>query len=246
MNLTSILTVLMFLLISCDQNSKTTGNTKIVINETHSSNNNNFESFQANFKPKELDNLKELSEEFNNHYLAKDGSLIEVSQIYKENYLKNLNTENLYYGFITKLPNKSVILTFLKHYGAENVTDGVVIDTTFFISFVFSDSGKFQSSFRSFGSNLTGEPPTYNMTSTFEHENDKLIITNYEYSTGRSYSEAMLLPGSDSVYQADLLMTEYFLNYSTNKIVLINKSRSAAKVVETQRNPLPIFLRPVN
>lgn len=230
---------------SCNQNSKTTDNTKIVTNDTHSSNDYNFEDFLVNFKPKTINNLKELGEEFNNHYLAKDGSLIEVPQNYKENYLKNFNTDNLYYGFITKLPNKSLILTFLKHYGAENVADGQVIDTTFFVSLVFSDSGKLQSSFRSFGSNLTGEPPTYNMTSTFEYENDKLIITNYEYSTGRSYSEARPLPGSDSIYQADLTLTKYYLNYTTNKIVLINKSKSIAKVVESYRNPLPVYLRAV-
>ena len=124
--------------------------------------------------------------------------------------------------------------------------DGDVIDTTFFVSLVYSATGKFQSSFRSFGSNLTGEPPTYNMRSTFKQENDKLIITNYEYSTGRNYSDAMLINGSDSIYQADLLITKYYLNYSTNKIELVNMLKSTAKVVETHRNPLPVYLRPLN
>lgn len=244
--LTSISYVLVLFLIGCNQDSKTTNNTKIATNDIGSSSEDDFASFQANFKPKELENLKELSEEFNNHYLANDGSLIEVSKTFKEKFLKDLNTENLYYGFITKITNKSLILTFLKHYGAENVIDGEVIDTTFFVSIVYSGSGEYQCSFRTFGSNLSGEPPTYNMRSTFEHENDKLIITNYEYSIGTSYSEAMPLPGSDSIYQADLTMTKYYLNYATNKIVAINKSKSKVKVVESNRNPLPVYLRPVD
>ena len=237
---------IVFFLISCNQNPKTVDNKELVTNETKINDDDSFESFKTNFRPKALNVLNEFGKEFNNHYLAKDDSLIEVAQFYKENFLNNLNTENLYYGFKTKLPNKSVILTFLKHYGAENANDGEVIDTTFFVSVVFSESGKFQSIFRSFGSNLTGEPPTYNMTSTFGYENDKLIITNYEYSTGKSYSEAMPLPDSDSIYLADLTQTKYYLNYSTDEIVLINKSKSTAKVVESYRSPLPVYLRPID
>lgn len=238
--------LLVFFLLSCNQSSKTSDNTKLVTNEAQSINEYDFEKFQANFKPKSLLNIKELFEEFNNHYLAKDGSLIEVPQNFKEKYLKNLNTDNLYYGFITKLPNNSVLLTFLKHYGAENAINGEVIDTTFFVSRVYSDIGEYQSSFRCFGSNLTGELPTYNMKSTFELENDKLIITNYEYSIGKSYSEAKPIPNCDSIYQADLMMTKYYLKYTTNEIVLISKSRRNVKVVEYYRNPLPVILKPVD
>jgi hypothetical protein len=245
-NITSTLFLLVFFLISCNQNSKTVDKINTDVKDTNSKNNIDFEEFQANFKYKALENLNELGESFNNHFLANEDTLNEVSKIHKENYLKNLNTENIYYGFKTKLPNKSIILTFFKHFGAENAKDGLVIDTSFFVSLVFNESGKFQSHFRCFGSNLTGEPPTYNMSSTFKQENDKLIITNYEYSTGQSYAEVVPLPGSDSIYQADLTVTKFYLDYKTSNVILISKSRSTAKVVESYRNPLPVYLRPVD
>jgi hypothetical protein len=244
-SLIGIFLISVFSLISCNQISKTANKSKIVKSESLSSGDNNFELFKANFKSIALDKLKELGEEFNNHYLAKDDTTLEVSQAYKEMYLKNLNTEYTYYGFKTELTNKSVILTFLNHYGAVNAKDGEVIDTSFFVSLVFSDSGKFQSSFRSFGSDLSGAPPTYNMTSTFDHENDRLIVTNYEYSIAKSPSEVKPMPGSDSIYLADLTTTKYYLNYATNKVVPINRIRSKAKVVFCFRNPLPVYLRPI-
>jgi hypothetical protein len=245
-NLIIVFLVMVFFLISCNQNSRTADNTKVASSESFSSKDAIFERFQANFEQIAHDNLNELGLKFNNYYLAKDNNLVEVSQIYKESFLKNLNHEYIYYGFKTELPNKSIILTFLKHYGAENVTLGEVIDTTFFVSHVYNSSGEFQSSFRSFGSNLAGEPPTYNMISTFDYDGDRLIITNKEYSTGKSYSEAKPLPGSDSIYLADLTTTKYYLDYSTNKVVLINKLKSKAKVVESYRNPLPVIFKPID
>ena len=93
LNLVGVFFVTILLLVSCNQNSKSADNTKIVTNEIDSSNSgNDFESFQANFEPLALDNLKELGEQFNNHYLANDNSLIEVSQIYKERYLDRKST----------------------------------------------------------------------------------------------------------------------------------------------------------
>lgn len=243
-SLIGLFLILTFSLIGCNQNSKTVDSSKIVKNEILSSGDSNFERFKANFKPITLDNLKEFGVEFNDRYLANDDTTLEVSQGYKESYLKNLNTEYTYYAFKTELPNKSVILTFCKHYGTENVTEEV-IDTTFFVSLVFSDLGNFQSSFRSFGSNISGTALTYNMTSNFENEKDKLIITNYEYSIGKSPYDVMPIAGSDSIYLADLTITKYYLNYNTNKVNPINKSRSKAKVVMHYRNPLPVYLRPI-
>jgi hypothetical protein len=237
--------VLVFIFVSCKHNLKPADKTIIIANESEVVGYNDFEHFLASFKPLAINNLNDLGLLFNDHYLAKDNALVEVSQKHKEVYLRNLNNEYMYYGFKTELPYTSVMLTFLKHYGADNLTGGDVIDTTFFVSHVFSGSGELQSSFRSFGSNLTGEPPTYNMISTFEHEDERLIIINNEYSTGLSYSEATPLPGSDSIYQADLTRTIYHLNYNTNEIVLVNKLKSKAKVVESTRNPLPAILKPV-
>lgn len=238
--------VLVFFLISCNQKQKNSENNKLVKYDSLSIGNKDFEDFQAHFRPISLEHFNELGDEFNNHFLANEDTLVEVSNAYKVNYLKNMNTENIYYGFKTKLPNKSVILTFYKHYGAENMSNEEVIDTTFFSSLVFSESGKPLSSFRSFGSNLTGIPPTYNMTSTFEYENNRLIFTNYEYSTGKSYSEAQPLSGSDSIYMADLTLSKYCLDFTTNKIDLINLLKRKVKVVETCRNPLPTYLKPVD
>jgi hypothetical protein len=244
LNILGLFLVALFALINCNQTSKKNDD-KVAQKETLSYIDSNFESFKTKFKPLALDNLKELDEKFNNQYLAYDDTSLEVSQVHKEKYLKNLNSKYIYYGFKTELPNKSVILTFLMHYGAENSKDGEVIDTSFFVSLVFSDSGMLQSNFRSFGSNHTGEPPTYNMKSTFVNESDRLIITNYEYSIGKNNYEAKPITGSDSIYLADLTLTKYYLNYNSNEVILINKSRSKAKVVEHYRNPFPVYLRPL-
>lgn len=236
--------VLVFILVSCNQNSKPFDNTEISTTNPVSNNNDDFEHFQSNFEPLSFDDFKNLEIKFNSHFLANDDSLIKVPSTYKS-FLKNLNTERLYYGFKTKLPNKSVMLTFLIHNDAETNNESV-IDTTFFISNVYSESGEFRSSFRTFGSNLAGEPPTYNMRSSFENDGNKLIITNYEYSTGKNYSEAQLLPGTDSIYLADLTKTTYYLNYTNNKVVLVNKSKSKTKVIESYHNPLPVYFKPLD
>lgn len=235
--------ILTLSLIGCNQTPKTVDNSKIIKDEPPCD--SNFERFKANFKPIALDNLKKLGVEFNDRFLVMYDTTLEVQKAYKESYLKNLNMKYAYYGFKTELPNKSIMLTFLNHYGAEDVKDGEVIDTSFFLSLVFNGSGKLQSSFRTFGSNLTGEPPTYNMKSAFEYEENKLIITNYEYSIGKNLYEAKPMPGSDSIYMADLTTTKYYLSYATNEIVPINKSRSKAMVVMHYRNPLPVYLKPI-
>jgi len=240
-NLINYFWVFPFFLISCSQNPTKAVDNKSVINEQQFIN-KDFVRFQSKFKTMTLDKFKELGDEFNKHYLANDGGLIEVAKVYKENYIKKMNSENLYYGFKTELPNKSVILTFLKHFGAENNNENEVIDTTFFISIVYSDLGKTLCSFRTFGSNLSGEPPTYNMTSTFDFEKNKLIINNYEYSTGKSYAEA-IPSGKDSILIANLVVTKYSLDFTTNKINMINRVRRKAKVIETYPESYPVYLK---
>ena len=230
--------VLVLFFISCGHNSTKTDNKSV--------DNNDFVRFQNNFKPLTLDNFQLLGEKFNKIYLANEDSLNKVESIYQKNFLSNMDPEYLYYGFKTVLPNKSIVLTVENHYGESKMRDnGEVIDTTFFTSIVYSDLGKPLCSFRTFGSNLTGEPPTYNMTSTFEIENNKLVITNYEYSTGKSYAKANLITGSDSIYLADLTISKYSLNYTTNKIDFINRLKRKAKVVETCCDP-PTYLKPIN
>lgn len=237
--------VSMFFLTSCGHNYETIKNTTTITVVTNSGE-NDFDKFLTYFKPLPLENLNELSKKFNNHYLANDDSLIKLPEIYKKHFPVHLYTKSMYYGFITKLPNNSLILTFLQHFSTKNKLDDLVLDTTYFVSHVFDDKGAFQCSFRSFGSNLAGEPPTYNMTSTFRYDNDKLLITNYEYSIGNSYSDAMLIPGSDSIYQANVVTTSFYLDFKINEIVAIDRYLSKIKVVEVTRNPLPVYLKPID
>lgn len=226
--------------IGCNQSPKT------AIDETNSNNEKNFEQFKTNFKSINLYNLKKLGEEFNNHFMANEDSLIEVSQNCKSCFLTGFNTDNIYYGFKTLLPNKSVILTFFKHYGTKMNEDGEVIDTSYFVSFVFNNLGLLKSNFRSFGSNLTGVPPTYNMTSTFKYKDDGLIITNYEYSTGKNYGEAIPLSDTVPIYEANLIKTTYYLSYKSNEVKLINKIKSKTKVLEYYPDESPVYLKPID
>ncbi|MES2485742.1 MAG: hypothetical protein V4581_07320 [Bacteroidota bacterium] len=248
-NFACFLVALCFL-ISCNKNSETINdrtdsadNPDTIISNDDDS---NFERFQSNFKPISIDNFQNLEEEFKNHFLANDDSLINVLPTYKASFLKNINTEDIYYGFKTKLPNKSVILTFLIHTGPYKMTDAeVIVDTTFCISHVYSQSGELKSSFRTFGSNLTGAPPTYNMRSTFENKGNKLIITNYEYSIGKSYGEAQLLSDTEEIYMADVTKTKYYLDYTSDKLVPVSELKSKAKVMEYYPETLPVYLKPL-
>jgi len=241
-NLINYFWVFPFFLINCSQNPTKAVDNKSIINEQQFIN-KDFVRFQSNFKTMTLDKFKELGDEFNKHYLPNEDSLITVENKYKRIFLIKVNTDYIYYGFKTELPNKSIVLTFLNHNGESKMREnGVVIDTTFFTSIVYNNSGKPLCSFRTFGSNLTGEPPTYNMTSTFEVEKNKLVINNYEYSTGKSYAEA-IPSGKDSILIANLVVTKYSLDFTTNKINMINRVRRKAKVIETYPESYPVYLK---
>jgi len=241
LNILGLFLIGLFALLNCNQTSKKNDD-KVVQNEALSNIDNNFEIFKTKFKPIALDKLKELGVEFNNYLVIYDTTL-EVSKAYKESYLKNMSTKYMWYGFKTELPNKSIMLTFLNHYGNDNFNEGEEIDTSFFVSYIFNESGKFQSRFRIFGSDLSAQMPSYNMVSKFEYENDRLIITNFEYSVGKSPSEIGPIPGSDSIYLANMTTTKYYLDFTTNKIIPINKMKSKAKVVYVIQSPC--YLKPI-
>ena len=229
---------------SCNQNKLKGSNIKNgSTNETNSMN-NNFDDYLLNFKSIEISNLSNLRNIFNEHYLANEDSLVEVSSKYKNIFLKSVKADFAYYGFQTKLPNKSFILTYLIHCGNEiNDINEEIIDTTFLNSFIYNDKGNLISSIKIFGSNLTGIPPTYNMVSTFSISNDSLVINNYEYSTGKDYSSVITVPGSDSILVANLTISKYRLNLHTNAFSLITRNKQKAKVIEVYQNPLPVYLK---
>jgi len=235
--------VLIFVLISCIQNPTKSVDNKSTRNEYQSNKNDDFVHFQSKFKLITLDKLQELGDQFNRRYLSNEDSLINVENKYRTKYIIDINSDYIYYGFKTELPNKSIVLTYLNHSGESRMRkSGEVIDTTFFTSIVYSASGIPLCSFRTFGSNLTGEPPTYNMTSIFEIEKNKLVITNYEYSTGKSYAEVAAL-GDDSIHTADLEMTKFSLDFTTKKISIINRIRRKATVIETYPETYPVYLK---
>ena len=242
-NLIICVWILAIILISCNQNPTKSGDNKSGIIESQSNLGNDFLRFQKNFKLIQIDRFKELGNEFNKRYLPNEDSLIKVENKYKKSYIINLNSEYLYYGFKTELPNKSIVLTYLNHSGESKIREnGELIDTIFFTSIVYSNSGKPLCSFRTFGSNLTGEPPTYNMTSTFEIEKNKLVISNYEFSIGKSYAEVAAL-GNESIHAANLVVTKFYLDFLTNKISVINRIRRKAKVMEIYPESYPVYLK---
>lgn len=226
--------IIVLTIISCGQIQKK--------DEVKSSNNskdvnNDFEIFSSKFKLLEVEQLSKLGYIFTNKYLANEDSLILIDKKFKEKFLLDINASSVYYGFKTPLQNQAIILTVLNHQEESYLNkDGEPIDTTFLTSIVYSNSGKILSSFRIFGSNMTGVPPTYNLTSKFEFEKNKLVINNYEYSTGKSYANCNFIP-EDTLCKADLTVTKLYLDYSTNKIKVVNKSKKKTKVRESYSSP---------
>ncbi len=205
--------------------------------------NNDFEIFTSKFKLLEVEHLSNLSDIFTNKYLASEDSLILIDNEFKKKFLPNIDTTLVYYGFKTPLQNKAIILTVLNHQKESYLNkDGELIDTTFLTSIVYSNSGKLLSSFRIFGSNLTDVPPTYNLTSKFEFEKNKLVISNYEYSTGKSYASCNFKT-EDTLCIADLTVTKLYLDYNANTIKVINKLKKTAKVRESYSSPT--YLEPI-
>lgn len=226
--------IIVLTIISCGQIQK-----KDEVKSSSKSNaiNNDFEMFSSKFKLLEVEHLAKLGDMFTNKYLASDDSLILISQEFKKKFLPDINSSFVYYGFKTPLQNQTIILTVLNHQKESYLNkDGELIDTTFFTSIVYSNSGKLLSSFRIFGSNLTDVPPTYNLRSKLEFEDNKLVINNYEYSTGKSYASCNFIP-EDTLCIADLTVTRLYLDYSTNTVKVVNKSKKKTKVRESYSSP---------
>lgn len=202
-----------------------------------------FEEFISKFKLLEINNISNLEDEFTYKYLASDDGLIPIDKKFKEKFLFGIDTSYVYYGYKSPLQNKAIILTVLNHQKETYLNiDGELIDTTFLTSIVYSNSGKPLCHFRIFGSNLTDVPPTYNLTSKFEFEKDKLVINNYEYSTGKSYANCNFIP-EDTLCIADLTVTNIYLDYNTNTIAVINTLKKKTKVRESYTSP--VYLEPV-
>lgn len=204
-----------------------------------------FDKFKSKFKLLVITDFYTSDSSILNNYVTsqKDG-FVAVEEKYKKEFLPNIDTTYIYYGYKTELPNKCTILKFINHCGKETPVDSYeVIDTVFITNVIYNNSGEILGLFRTFGSNLTGEPPTYSMKSTFEYKKDKLIISNNEYSTGKSYMDADRIEGNDSLYHADLTVTKFFIDYNTGKIKLLEKSKKKIIVAESATS---IFLRPMN
>lgn len=231
-------------LFSCSQPAKYLQDSKSTLHENTMQNGTLFEEFISKFKQISLADLNNLESEFNNNFLAKEYQLEEVADTFKLSFLEDVNTKYIYYGFVTELPNKSKLITFLNHYGAKDNRSGEVVDTTFFESIIYDFEGEFQCSFKSFGSNLTGAPPTYNMVSTFEFEKDRLIIINKEFSTGTSYGQSEPISSQEpTVYQANLVVKKYQFKYESNEISLIDNSTGKIKVEEFYPDTQPVYLK---
>lgn len=226
--------IIVLSIISCGQIQK-----KDEVKSTNNLNtaNNDFEIFSSKFKLLEVEHLSELGETFTNKYLASEDSLILIDDEFKNKFLPCIDTTLVYYGFKTPLQNHAVILTVLNHRKEKYLnSDGELIDTTFLTSIVYSNSGKLLSTFRIFGSNLTDVSPTYNLKSIFEFDKDKLVVNNYEYSTGKTYASCNFIP-KDTLCIADLTVTNLYLDYSTNTIKALKKLKKKTKVRESYSSP---------
>ena len=205
-----------------------------------------FESFKSKFKPLKIEELSNLWPYLNNYLIATDNRYREVDKEFKSIFLRNIDTTYVYYGYKTELLNKITLLSFINHCGANTSSDeSLVIDTTFVTSIIFDSIGNQLGNFRLFGTNLTGEPPTYNMTSKFEFKTDKIYIHNYEYSTGKSYSE-VVNNNTDSILNANLIITSFFIDYKTGKIANFEKINQKAKVMEVYSGSAPVYLKAIN
>jgi len=239
--------IFMTLLVSCNRHATNEKNfvQDSVFSGKDDLTKSDFDKFKSKFKPLVIsDFYRADSAILNNYVTSPEEDFVVVEEKYKKEFLTNVDTTYIYYGRRTELPNKCTILKFINHCGKKTPIDSYeVIDTTFITNIIYNDSGKMLGHFRTFGSNLTGEPPTYSMKSTFEYKQDKLIITNYEYSTGKSYMDADRIVGNDSLYHADLIVAKFLLDYNTGKIELLKRSKKKAIVAESASS---IFLRPMN
>nr|WP_321436737.1 hypothetical protein [uncultured Bacteroides sp.] len=239
--------IFMTLLVSCNRQTTCEKNfvQDSVSSEKGDLTKSDFDKFKSKFSPLVIsDFYRADSSILNNYATSSDDDFVVVEEKYKKEFLPNVDTTYIYYGYKTELPNKCTILKFINHCGKKTPIDSYeVIDTTFITNIIYNNSGKILGLFRTFGSNLTGEPPTYSMKSTFEYKKDKLIISSHEYSTGKSYMDADRIVGNDSLYQADLIVTKFLIDYNTGKIKILVKSKKKAIVAESSSS---IFLRPMN
>lgn len=242
------------MLLSCNKNSKK--NVQIKVQDSaqiakRSLHNKEFENFKLKFKSLKISDISLLSNFFDKYQTSDEHSFTEVESQYKKNFLKCVDTKYIYYGYKTEVPNGNVILSFINHHGKNTaIDDPEVIDTTFVTSVIYDSSGNCLESFRTFGSNITAIPPTYNMNSTFKVKEDRLSITNYEYSTGASYEKIVKFTAgssdADSVFSANLIITSFYIDYKTNKIITTSKIKKKTKVIESYSKSKNIYLKPID
>jgi len=130
---------------------------------------NDFEIFKSKFKPLKIKNISSLSTFYDTYQTTADNEFTKVESQYKKIFLQEIDTTYVYYGYQTEMPNGNVILSVINHCRQPTPVDNPdeIIDTTFLTSVIYDNSGNFLATFRTFGSNMTGVPPTYNMVSTF-------------------------------------------------------------------------------
>jgi len=238
--------IFMTLLVSCNRQ---TTNEKNFVQGTVSSGKgdltkSDFDKFKSKFKPLDIKDLSSLAAFLSTYLISSDKCFEVVENNFRKVYLQGVDTSLIYYGYKIELPNKSSILTFLNHCSTKTAIDAPeVIDTTFVTMVFYNASGNRLGNLRLFGSNLTGTPPTYNMMSTFKFKKDGLVICNYEYSTGNNYND-VVHSNKDSIYKASLTSTSFYIDYHTNKIILVNKKKQKAEVIESSNESGLIYLKP--
>lgn len=203
-----------------------------------------FSVFLKKFKPLPIRDLNSLGTLFNNEYFLSENLML-VSNQDKSLFLSKCAGYMYYHGFRTVLPNGRTLLTFRTHHRSKNGKGGSSSDTTFFECFIFNNLGNNEFSFRTFGTNLGGEPPTYNLTSKFLITSDRLIVNHFEYSIGKSYESSKPINGSDSVYNANLKesISQYNLSNFTGNYT-VRKPRNI-QVVESISYPSIVILKPI-
>jgi hypothetical protein len=240
----SLLLIVLFFFISCNKTQL-----KREQKQTQSSmdiKNFDFEHFKSKFKPLKIEELSNQWSFLNDYLIATENTNSEVDKNFKSNYLKSIDTSYVYYGYKIELLNNITLLSFINHSGTNTSSnETLVIDTTFVTSIIFDSIGNQLGSFRLFGTNLTGEPPTYNMTSKFEYKRDEIRIYNYEYSTGKNYNE-VVKNNSDSLLTADLTITSFTLDYKTGRITDYERVKQKTKVIEVYSESSPVYLKEFN
>jgi len=238
--------IFMTLLVSCNRHAT---NEKNFIQDSVPSGKgdlakSDFDKFKSKFKQLDIKNLSSLASFLNTYLISSDKCFDLVESNFKKAYLQGVDTSLIYYGYKTELPNNGSILTFLNHCSTKtSIDDPEVIDTTFVTMVFYNASGNILGNLRLFGSNLTGTPPTYNMISRFQSKKDGLVICSYEYSTGNNYND-VVHSNKDSIYKASLTSTSFYIDYHTNKIILVNKKKQKAEVIESSYESGLVYLKP--